>query len=102
VSTRRKPASGRPAHVPTTPTKSTSAKKSPFDTRVDTDAIGEVGRRPGSPTVPLMTGLMWVAVGIVILVTFSAGWRFVVGVVCIGVGGLFLRGGLAAIVRRSR
>jgi hypothetical protein len=102
MSTRRKRPSGRPAHPTPPPPKSTVTKKAPFDTRVDTNAIGQVGRRPGSPSMPLIIGVMWVAVGVVILVTFTASWRFIVGIVCIGVGGLFIRGGLAAIVRRSR
>lgn len=45
---------------------------------------------------------MWIAVGIIMMVSLSAGWRFLVGAVCIGVGLLFVRGGLAAIVRQSR
>jgi len=52
--------------------------------------------------VPLASGLMWIVIGIVMMVTFSASWRFVVGAVCIGIGALFVRGGLAAYVRQSR
>jgi hypothetical protein len=52
--------------------------------------------------VPLITGVMWITVGVVIFATFTAGWKYLVGGVCIGVGGLFVRGGLAAIVRRGR
>jgi hypothetical protein len=52
--------------------------------------------------VPLLSGAMWVVVGIFILVSFSAGWKYVVGAVCIGVGLLFLRGGLVAYLRQHR
>ena len=44
---------------------------------------------------------MWVVVGIVVLVAFDATWKYVVGLVAIGVGVLFLRGGLTAVVRQD-
>jgi ABC-type siderophore export system fused ATPase/permease subunit len=51
--------------------------------------------------VPILAGAMWVVVGVVALLTFSASWRYVVGIVAIGVGLLFLRGGLTALVRQD-
>jgi hypothetical protein len=54
------------------------------------------------PAVPILSGVMWIVVGIVIIVGFTAAWKFAVGIVCIGVGLLFLRGGLAAYVRQHR
>jgi len=54
------------------------------------------------PAVPVLTGLMWVCVGVVIMVWFTAGWKWIVGSVCVGIGLLFLRGGLAAYVRQHR
>ena len=54
------------------------------------------------PAVPLFSGIMWIVVGVVILVGFTAGWKWIVGIVCIGVGLLFVRGGLAAYVRQHR
>ncbi|HKA03804.1 MAG TPA: hypothetical protein VKD67_05725 [Acidimicrobiales bacterium] len=74
----------------------------PFGERVDPDRPGQVGRRPPLPAVPIMSGLMWVVVGVVILVAFTASWKWIVGIVCIGVGLLFLRGGLAAYLRQHR
>jgi hypothetical protein len=62
---------------------------------------GQVGRRPPQPFVPIITGLMWIAVGATALIWFDASWRYVVGIFAIGVGLLFLRGGLAAIVRQN-
>jgi hypothetical protein len=44
---------------------------------------------------------MWVIVGVAILVGFHAGWKWAVGLVCIGIGLLFMRGGLVAVVRRD-
>jgi hypothetical protein len=50
----------------------------------------------------MLAGVMWIVVGVVMLVAFTASWKWVAGIVCIGVGLLFLRGGLAAYVRQSR
>ena len=44
---------------------------------------------------------MWIAVGIVALVTFTASWKTIAGVVAIGVGVLFLRGGIMAFARQG-
>jgi hypothetical protein len=74
----------------------------PADRQPETGSIGQVGRRPSPPLVPLLSGTMWIIVGIAMFVVLTAGWRFIVGGVCIGVGLLFVRGGLVAIVRRSR
>lgn len=61
----------------------------------------QVGRRPPQPVIPVITGLMWIAVGIVALVTFTASWKTIAGVVAIGVGVLFLRGGIMAFARQG-
>ena len=50
----------------------------------------------------MLAGIMWIVVGIIVLTTFTAGWRFVVGAVSIGVGLLFVRGALTAFARRDR
>jgi hypothetical protein len=50
----------------------------------------------------MVTGVMWIVVGIVMMATFTASWKFVVGAVCIGIGGLFLRGGLASFIRQNK
>lgn len=62
---------------------------------------GPVGRRPPQPLVPLATGLMWIIVGVVILIWLTASWKYVAGIVAIGIGVLFARGGLAALIRQS-
>jgi hypothetical protein len=74
----------------------------PFGERVDPNQPGQVGRRPPAPAVPLLSGAMWIVVGIVMLFAFTASWKWIVGIVCIGVGLLFLRGGLAAYLRQHR
>jgi len=73
----------------------------PLGRPIDPNAPGQVGRRPPNPFIPVVSGLMWIVVGIVMMIVFSAGWRFIAGAVCIGVGLLFARGGLAAAVRQS-
>jgi hypothetical protein len=62
----------------------------------------QVGRRPPQPMVPIVSGVMWIVVGIVVLVSFHAGFKFVIGIFAIGVGLLFLRGGLTAAARQQQ
>jgi hypothetical protein len=62
----------------------------------------QVGRRPSSPAFLLVVSLMWIAVGIIAIASLTAWWRFVPGIVFIGIGLLFLRGASATIVRRDR
>jgi len=62
----------------------------------------QVGRRPPNPTVPLLSGLMWLVVGLVMLFAFTASWHIAVGIACIGVGGFFLRGAIIAARRQTR
>ena len=64
--------------------------------------LPQIGRRPPNPSVPMLSGLMWVVVGVVILVAFRASWHVVVGIVCIGIGALFVRGGVVAARRQTR
>ena len=65
------------------------------------DEPQQVGRRPSSPVFLFVVALAWLAVGIVVLVTLSASWKIIPGVVFIGIGVLYLRAALATIVRRS-
>lgn len=62
----------------------------------------QVGRQPSSPGLLVGIAAVWIVVGVVIMLTFSAGWRFVPGIVAIGIGLLFLRGAAATVVRRQR
>ena len=79
-----------------------TGKQRPFGQRVDPVTPGQVGRRPPNPMVPIVSGVMWIVIGVIMMTSFTASWRYVVGAVCIGVGLLFVRGGLAAFIRQSR
>jgi len=70
--------------------------------RIDADTPMQIGRRPSSPAFLLVVSLMWIAVGIIAIASLTAWWRFVPGIVFIGIGLLFLRGASATIVRRER
>ena len=61
----------------------------------------QAGRRPSSPGKLLLLALMWIACGVYAIVALHAGWRFIPGIVFIGVGLLFLRGAAATVARRS-
>jgi hypothetical protein len=64
--------------------------------------LGQVGKRPSSPTNLLLLGLAWIVCGVLALVTLKASWKFIPGVVMIGIGLLFLRGGFTSVARRER
>jgi len=44
---------------------------------------------------------MWIGAGVVALVSLTASWKLVPGIVFIGIGLLFLRGAAATVVRRA-
>jgi hypothetical protein len=70
--------------------------------KLDPDTPVQVGRRPSSPGFLLIVSLMWIACGIIAIVSLSAAWRFVPGIAFIGIGLFFLRGASATVVRRDR
>jgi hypothetical protein len=68
---------------------------------ISPDKPVQVGRRPSNPSFLLLLGVMWVAVGVIVMVAASFSWRFVLGIVAIGFGLFFLRGAGATVVRRE-
>ena len=70
--------------------------------RPDPDRPVQVGKRPSSPYFLVIVAVLWVAVGIVIMVAATFSWRFVVGIVAIGIGLFFLRGAGATVLRREQ
>jgi hypothetical protein len=50
----------------------------------------------------LLLGAMWIVCGIVALVSLSASWKLIPGIVFIGIGGFFVRGAVTAAARRDR
>jgi hypothetical protein len=70
--------------------------------RFDVERPVEIGRRPSSPAFLLLVAIMWIAVGVIAIISLTASWRLVPGIVCIGVGLLFLRGAGATVIRRDR
>jgi len=45
---------------------------------------------------------MWLAVGVVMFLTLSTGWRLIPSIVAVGIGLMFLRGAGATVARRER
>jgi hypothetical protein len=70
--------------------------------RFDVERPVEIGRRPSSPAFLVLVAAMWIAVGVIAILSLTASWRLVPGIVCIGIGLLFLRGAGATVVRRDR
>jgi hypothetical protein len=70
--------------------------------RISPDTPVQVGRRPSNPAFLLLLGVLWIAVGVVVMVAASFSWRFILGIVAIGIGLFFLRGAGATVVRREQ
>jgi hypothetical protein len=75
---------------------------SPGRRSVPPDSPVQVGRQPSNPAFLLLVGALWVAVGVIIMVVGSFSWRFIVGIVAVGIGLFFVRGAGATVVRRER
>ncbi len=61
-----------------------------------------IGRRPSSPGFLVVVAIMWLAVGIILFLTLSTGWRLIPAIVAFGIGLLFLRGSVSTVLRRER
>src|SRR4051794_35392826 len=88
------PKGTRPADRTTARSEARSAAAS------STPPPAQVGRRPSRPSFLLAVAVAWLVVAVVILTTFSAGWRFIPGVFAIGIGLFFARAAAATVVRR--
>jgi hypothetical protein len=62
----------------------------------------QVGKRPSNPGFLLVLGVLWFGAGIVALIALHVAWRLVPGIVFIGIGSFYLRGGIVAANRRQR
>lgn len=63
--------------------------------------LPQVGKRPSPPGFLLAIGLFWIAASIVMVFALHSSWKLVPVVVGLGVGMLYLRGGLTALARRA-
>lgn len=70
--------------------------------RINPDEPVQVGRRPSNPAFLLLVGVLWIAVGVVVMVAGSMSWRLIPGIVAIGFGLFFLRGAGATVLRREQ
>ena len=74
------------------------AKRPPLDI----DKPVTIGRRPSSPGFLAIVAVMWLAVGVVVILTMQSTWKLVPAIVAIGIGLMFLRGAGATVLRRER
>ena len=49
----------------------------------------------------MVVAAMWIVFGVLMMVGLHASWRFVPGIVSIGIGLLYLRAAAATVVRRQ-
>ena len=64
--------------------------------------LPQIGRRPPNPVFVLVLAAVWFGCGVFALVWLRASWRLIPGIVFIGIGVLFARGGIVALARHDR
>jgi hypothetical protein len=63
--------------------------------------LPQVGKRPSPPALLLVIGAIWVVAGIVMIFALRSSWKLVPVVVSIGIGLLYVRGGITALARHA-
>lgn len=94
MSNRRKPKGGR-----VTPKGGSSGRPGPA-ARPPTPTP-QVGRRPSRPALLFVIAAAWIGCGVVALFALTATWKYIPGVVFIGIGLFYLRGALATVARHE-
>jgi len=61
----------------------------------------QIGRRPSRPGMLFLIAAMWIACGVISLVVLKATWKYIPGVVFIGIGLFYLRGALGTVARHE-
>ena len=61
----------------------------------------QIGRRPSRPGVLFVVAAMWIGCGILAMVALTASWKYIPGVVFIGIGLFYLRGALGTVARHE-
>jgi hypothetical protein len=61
----------------------------------------QVGKRPSSPGLLAIVGVMWIVAGVVVFALLTATWKLVPGVVFIGIGLFYIRGAILTMARRG-
>ena len=61
----------------------------------------QVGKRPSPPGLLFLIGAVWVVAGIVLIFALHSSWKLVPVVVSIGIGLLYIRGGITALARHA-
>ena len=77
------------------------AGASPARPRRDLGPTPQVGRRPSRPGFLFLLAAMWIAVGGVAMVVLTASWKYIPGIVFIGIGLFYLRAALATVARHE-
>jgi len=74
----------------------------PFDRPDPNRPLGQVGRRPSSPTKLAVFAVVYIGVGIASFFTLKGTLGVVIGIVLIGIGLLWARGASTAFLRQQR
>jgi hypothetical protein len=74
---------------------------SPPGRQEPTEPTPQIGKRPSRPGLLFLIAAMWIACGVVAILVLKASWKFIPGVVFIGIGLFYLRGTLGTIARHE-
>jgi hypothetical protein len=61
----------------------------------------QIGRRPSKPGFLFAIAAVWIVCGVVALVSLKANWKFIPGLVFIGIGLFYLRGAFGTVARHE-
>ncbi|MGO9872661.1 MAG: hypothetical protein ACLPVY_02580 [Acidimicrobiia bacterium] len=75
------------------------SRDTPDEPRKD---LPQVGKRPSSPLMLAVTGVVWIVCGVIALTELHASWKFIPAIFFIGVGLLWVRGAAATAARHER
>ena len=64
--------------------------------------LPQVGKRPSSPLMLALTGVVWIACGVIALTALHASWKFIPAIFFVGVGLLWVRGAAVTLARHER
>jgi hypothetical protein len=87
---------GRPKRQPLLP-----KRVGPFEKPDPNRPLGQVGRRPSSPTKLAVFAVVYVAAGIASFFVLKGALGVIIGVVFIGIGLLWARGAATALLRHD-
>ncbi len=73
----------------------------PSRSKQPSEPTPQIGRRPSKPGFLFAIAAVWIVCGVVALVSLKANWKFIPGLVFIGIGLFYLRGAFGTVARHE-